>query len=152
MRFTLVSLMLVLLIGACSDRLDSKPRTSPWNRQWQEAGGNLVPERVVSTVQGPEHCDWESAVFLYVSWPLGTRSRSADDARQYVRDPDGLFSAYTAAPFKPDATLPTGATNTGYHLNDLELWRAQDAGEAVYLVRGGDIERWPRAKRPIACA
>ena len=151
MRFTLVSLMLVLLIGACSDRLDSKPRTSPWNRQWQEAGGNLVPERVVSTVQGHEAA-LGRVCGAYVSWPLGTRSRSADDARQYVRDPDGLFSAYTAAPFKPDATLPTGATNTGYHLNDLELWRAHDAGEAVYLVRGGDIERWPRAKRPIACA
>lgn len=152
MRFTLVALMLVFLIGACSDTPGSKPRASPWNRQWQDTRGNLVQERVVSTVQGPDHCDWESAVFLYVGWPLGTRSRSADDARQYVRDPDGLFPAYTAAPFKPGTHLPTGATYAGYHLDDLELWVAHDAAKAVYLVRGEVIERWPRATKPIACA
>jgi hypothetical protein len=150
----LVPLMLALLVGACSasEVSNSEPRTGPWDHQWQDGKGNLVDERVVSSVQGPEHCDWETAVFLYLGWPLGTRSRSADEARQYVRDPDGLFPGYTAGPFDPDAILPKESRYTGYHLGDVALWVGRDAAEAVYLVRGTDVERWPRAERPIACA
>ena len=36
-------------------------------------------------------------------------------------------------------------------MGDVALWVARDAADAVYLVRGKDIERWPRAERPIAC-
>src|SRR6188474_2885790 len=65
---------------------------------------------------------------------------------QYVRDPDGVFSARTVIPFKPDVRLPVGSTDTGYHLGDLALWVAHDAGKAVYIVRGSHVERWPRAR------
>ena len=152
MRLVLLSVTLVFVFTACGRGVDGTHAPTGWDRPWHDAEGGLVHERVVSTVQGPEHCDWESAVLLYLGWPLGTRSKSADDARQYVRDPEGLFSAYTVAQFEPDAGLPAGAMNTGYRLGELALWVADDAGKAVYLVAGSRVERWPRATRPIACA
>jgi hypothetical protein len=152
MRGVLLSATFVFVLGACARGVDETHAPTGWNRPWHDAEGRVVHERVASTEQGPEHCDWESAAFLYLGWPLGTRSRSADDARQYVRDPVGIFSAKTIAPFERDARLPGGARNTGYHLGDLALWVADEPGKAVYLVRGSRVERWPRARSPIACA
>ena len=36
--------------------------------------------------------------------------------------------------------------------DDLELWAANDRDEAIYVVRGDTVERWPRAREFIACA
>jgi hypothetical protein len=152
MRVVLLSVTFVLVFAACGRGVSQTHAPSDWDRPWNDAEERLVHERIVSTEQGPEHCDWESAVFLYLGWPLGTRSKSADDARLYIRDPEALFSAYTAAPFEADARLPAGDRNTGYHLGDVALWVADDAGKAVYLVSGSRVERWSRATRPIACA
>jgi hypothetical protein len=146
MRLGLVSLTFVFFLAACSHQ------GTDWERPWEDAAGNTLHERVISTVRGSEHCDWESAVFLYLGWPLGTRSKSADDARQYLRDPDRIFSEDTAVSFESEARLPAGARDSGYRLEDYSLWVAADAGQAVYLIRGSDVERWPRAKTPIACA
>ena len=149
MRLGLISLTL----SSSSQRVSTRDR--PGDRLGAALGvrgGNTLHERVISTVRGSEHCDWESAVFLYLGWPLGTRSKSADDARQYLRDPDRIFSEDTAVSFESEARLPAGARDSGYRLEDYSLWVAADAGQAVYLIRGSDVERWPRAKTPIACA
>lgn len=79
---------------------------------------------------GPEHCRWESAVFLHVAWPLGSpQSTLGDgDSRTYLRDP-------------------------GYASKDVALWLGPDeGGEYVYLVRGEAVERWPRATDLPGCA
>jgi hypothetical protein len=49
--------------------------------------------------------------------------------------------------------LPSDAQFTGYrHVTD-ELWVSNgDVGDAVYLVRGGAVERWPRASELLAYA
>jgi hypothetical protein len=151
LRVVLLSVTFVFVFAACGSGVNETHALSGWDRPWHDAEGSIVLERVVSTVQGPEHCDWQSTVLLYLGWPLGTHSKSADDARQYVRDPDGVFSARTVIPFEPDVRLPVGARDTGYHLGDLALWVAHDAGKAVYIVRGSHVERWPRARPPITC-
>jgi hypothetical protein len=123
-----------------------------WGAPWRDAKWGVVDERIVSTVRGPEHCGWESAVLLYLSWPLGTPAKSADDARQYVRDPEGILAVDTVMPVDPDARRPAEARDTGYRLGEFALWVGDDARTAVYVVRGSEVERWPRAKHAIACA
>lgn len=52
-----------------------------------------------------------------------------------------------------DADLPFDARFTGYRTDGVELWFAADDGQRyAYLVTGGNVERWPRARDPIGCA
>jgi hypothetical protein len=60
--------------------------------------------------------------------------------------PGTLLEAYNG-----DATLPAGATASGYQSGDLELWFVPDS-RAVYVVGPGRVELWPRSDPPIACA
>lgn len=103
--------------------------------------------KVVSSLNGPEHCGWERAVLLHVQWPPG-----ADERRQYARDPVGVLgrSGLTKR-FDPDAELPNGATATGYHTQDVELWLADGHGDYAYLVFEEHVERWPRVVPPVGC-
>jgi len=53
-----------------------------------------------------------------------------------------------------DANLPKGATDTGFRRDGRELW-VGPRRVAAYLVSGEDpqdVERWPAAKKSIACA
>lgn len=103
---------------------------------------------------GPEHCDWDSVVFLRVGWPLGTTQGIGlpDSARKYIRDPDNVVRFRDG--LQLDAALPEGSTSTGYSTGDVELWLGPEGGdEYVYLVEDpDDVERWPRALEPPACA
>jgi hypothetical protein len=45
------------------------------------------------------------------------------------------------------------AKYTGYNLGDVELWVSKsEAAEAVYVVAGEQVERWPRTTDEIFCA
>ena len=58
--------------------------------------------------------------------------------------------------YKSDAVLPEAAVDTGFRLDELELWavptRDEKGPDAVYVVDDVSVERWPRAKTEIACA
>jgi hypothetical protein len=71
----------------------------------------------------------------------------------YVRDPEGLFTKYLSSEFRGDVDLPRQAHSTGYSRGDAQLWLdSSGADEYVFVVRGDEVERWPRAKQLIACA
>lgn len=108
---------------------------------------------------GPDHCGWQSAVFLSVDWPLGTTQglERPDTARLYVRDSDTVLPPATQAKLAggldTDSDLPSGSMDTGYRSGDVEPWFGPDGGEQyVYVMDGWDVERWPRATEPPACA
>ncbi len=108
---------------------------------------------------GPDHCGWQSAVFVSVGWPLGTTqgSRRPDTARLYVRDSGTVLPPETqaklAGTLDTDSELPWGSMDAGYRSGDVQLWLGPDGGEQyVYLMDGWDVERWPRATEPPACA
>ena len=130
---------IALVWGGCGP---ATPERSDWDGPWRDARGNEVPERILSTFPGPEHCGWQSAVFL---------SLRRGAPRTYVRDPEGVLAEHVPVPFDEDARLPADASYTGYHLGRAELWvGAKDAARAVYVVRPGRVERWPRFEG--ACA
>jgi hypothetical protein len=145
----LASLLVALAVSACEKPLRTGlpvTATNVWQERWRDAAGKDVPEHIVST-SAPECVD--DAVILYVGWPLGTRVDTVDQARQYVRDPEGTLE--TVGPLDTEATLPAGAHNTGYHLGDLQLWLGRDVRNAAYLVEGKTVERWPRLTEPVGC-
>jgi hypothetical protein len=114
---------------------------------WEDASGRRVPVTRVRSFQGAEHCSWTDVTFLLI----GRDIRRAD---WYVRDATGELHDHLRSAFDPDATLPNGATFTGWSRRGRQLWLGPD-NEAAYLVDIDEphiIERWPAAKEPILCA
>ncbi|MBE1605294.1 hypothetical protein [Actinopolymorpha pittospori] len=158
MRLLLVA-VLALVGGACAgsptspDQVRdyfSPPKSSP-GLTWTN-GDRQVDTTELNTVAGPEHCHWDSAVLLYIGWPLGTVASSITQARLYVRDPEGVFPRELRKGLRQDAALPADARDTGYRSDDLQLWLAPSDPDAVYLRVDRDVERWPRANAGIVCA
>ncbi|MGI8998865.1 MAG: hypothetical protein ACR2GO_04080 [Candidatus Limnocylindria bacterium] len=116
----------------------------PHQRTWAHAGTG----EILTDIAGPEHCGWESARMLHVSNDDGTL------ARQYLRDPFGVFSDVPALldTFAEGVKLPENASYSGYRTEDgLELWFTPE-DRAAYVVTPDGVERWPRADEPIGCA
>ena len=113
--------------------------------------GRTVDGRELNSFAGPEHCDWQSAVMMYLGWPLGTVSVTAAQARQFVRDPSGVINPELRDKLVLHASLPADARSTGYRHGDLELWLSPSNEDAAYLRAGDDVERWPRAGEGVAC-
>ncbi|MGH9197333.1 MAG: hypothetical protein ACRD1T_16530, partial [Acidimicrobiia bacterium] len=104
---------------------------------------------VLDVSRGPEHCGWESTVFIMMAWPVGSRVGppipfGGDRVRQFVRDPDGAVASELEERFDLAATLPPDATTTGFHHGEWELFTSASAGDKfVYLVTRDTVERWP---------
>jgi hypothetical protein len=113
---------------------------------WEDATGARVPVTVISSFQGAEHCDWQDITFLVLG--------SDRDSDEYVRDTEGELRELLRSRYDPDASLPKGAINTGYHLDGRRLWLGpeRDAAYLVSLQNRTDVERWPAAKKQIGCA
>lgn len=120
----------------------------PWT-----VGEGDVPGSVIALIVGPAHCGYESVLLLTVGWPLGRAATTSDQARQYVRDPDGTVDHLTLGGFEPSVLLPGDAAFTGYRYGDDQLWTSPGTvHEAVFYVRAGVVERWPRAPELLGCA
>ncbi len=112
--------------------------------------GQWVPGEEISAAAGPQHCGWQSATFLELGWPLGSRPTTAAGIRQYVRDPDRLLP--DLPPLQVQASLPTDAVATGYFAGPVQLYFSpRDQDRAAYLVLGSSVERWPRSDHMAVC-
>ena len=89
---------------------------------------------------------------LHLGWPVPTVSADATQIRQYIRDPGAVIAPKYRDGLRHPSALPGDATDTGYRHSGLELWLAESDPDGVYLRAGSDVERWPRADPPIACA
>lgn len=120
--------------------------------QWSRDGRAVAPEEL-GTIAGPEHCGWSAATFLSIGWPVGTRSVSSAEARQYIRDPRGVVRPSLRDRFGPNVPLPSDARPTGYRLGALEIYVSPtDQDEAVYVVGPAGAERWPRSDPMTLCS
>lgn len=131
--------------------------TSPpaWPGVGWTRNGRVVPREEIAAAAGPEHCGWQSATFLTLGWPPGTRAQHANGARQYLRDPRGVLSGGPRLALEPRASLPPDARPSGYRTGDVELWLAADADRYVYFVDARNhmaAERWPRSDPMTLCA
>ena len=157
------AIVLVALVLACGSAGDGQARSArtvadvfgtpaPYpGRAWTRHGVEVPPSEIVAAA-GPQHCGWESATFLTLGWPLGTRPQTAAGARQYIRDPRHVLPPRLAA-LELEASLPADAGPTGYAYGPVRLYLApSDQDQAVYLVLGDSVERWPRSDPMTLCS
>ena len=116
----------------------------PWTRH-----GQKVSSYEIEASAGPEHCDWQSVTFLTIGWPLGSLAYHSDQAREYLRDPEGKVTGH---PVRLDASLPSDAVATGFRDGPVELYLSRsDQDRFAYLVLGASVERWPRQDPMAGC-
>jgi len=102
---------------------------------WSDADGDRVPTSIIVSLEGAEHCGWESITYLRM------------DEMVYVSDPVGLLEAEFTVEYNPDIELPETADDTGYRLDQERLWLSPD-GAIAYLVSEDRVEQWPSAVEP----
>lgn len=111
---------------------------------WTGRDGERVPTTVVSSSDGPAHCDWQDIVFLGVGeW---------SDGQQYLRDTDGELSGFLRTTYAEGVPLPRAATDSGWRRDGRELWLTPDAAYLVAVDDPQDVERWPRTAEQVGCA
>jgi hypothetical protein len=136
--------------GSVATAFDPPPGSPGYTWTWN---GRPVSAGELYTFAGPAHCGWQSATMLFVGWPPGTASTTAGEARQYIRDPNGVFESGFRGRLARNATVPADARPTGYRYGAIEIYLSpSDQDEAIYLVSPSDRERWPRSDPKIFCA
>lgn len=123
-------------------------RREPRRRWCDENGaGRLirVPEQLYLNARFP--CDRGRIAILSIGRPVGAPLDPLV-RWEYMRDPDGeaLANDWLTAPWDGTAALPPDAVATGWTNGNINLWTsAVEKDAAIYVVRGGTVERWPRA-------
>ncbi|MGA7098258.1 MAG: hypothetical protein WB245_11910 [Acidimicrobiia bacterium] len=102
---------------------------------WRDADDNRVPTSIINSLQGAEHCGWESVTYLTYQ------------DRTYVSDPNDMMDVPFVGTFDDNAELPPDAVDTGYQRDDRELWISAD-GAIAYLVGDDRVEAWPAPEDP----
>jgi hypothetical protein len=122
---------------------------------WRTADGQEVPEQIINSIMGPEHCSWETVTFLRFGMPLGAEKTSGSDTQTFTRDPYGDLNrgGWQLVQFDGDAELPDDAEFSGYFNDGVELWISPSRLETeVYMVDGSKVEKWPRMNPRVGCA
>jgi hypothetical protein len=112
---------------------------------WTDENGGRVPVTELSSNVGAAHCDWQEAHFLSVGG-------DGPDGTLYARDPEGVLSReMLAAPYNGDATMPSGARDTGYRLDDWRLWLVDGEPSTAYVRTPDGVESWPAVNEGFGC-
>ena len=118
---------------------------------WTDAAGRPVPTSDVTSYPGAEHCDWQDLTWL----ELGAATDNDREVDTYVGgDDDGELADFLSSTSDDSATLPAGATDTGWRRDGRELWLGEHP-RAAYLVSvedRADVQRWPAVTERIGCA
>ncbi|MEQ7124254.1 hypothetical protein ABN034_06985 [Actinopolymorpha sp. B11F2] len=138
--------------GAGDDVGDYFSPPAPFPGPTWTKNGRSVEGTELNSIAGPEHCGWQSAVLLHLGWPPGTVSKTIEGVRQYVRDPKDVLDGGYDKGLRRHITLPDDAADTGYRTGKLQLWLTPSDPDGAYLRVQNDVERWPRADPPVACA
>ena len=128
---------------------DSPPQWPGYT--WSRNGHQAPPEEIAST-GGGSHCNWQSATFLNLGWPLGSRWGSSRDSKLFVRDPNGVVKHTYQQLWQRHATLPKDAYATGYRFDAIALYLSNSDPDGAYLVAPAGTERWPFATGFMGCA
>ena len=104
---------------------------------WLDGNDRRVNTTVLSEIVGPEHCGWESTIWLRL------------DGALFIRDPRGVLRANTVGAYEAHATQPRTARSTGYPDAGRIIWRVPTDADSIYVVSTGGVERWPRATDPM---
>lgn len=163
MKRTLTVAVALSLLSACDDEPRGNPPPMEIEKNtvasfvspapadpglvWTHADRDIRAGEITAAA-GPDHCDWQTATYLGLSWPVGTVAPNGSRTRQYFRDPQKVVMR--SGPI--GRTLPADAQDTGYRSGDLQLWLSESDPGGAFLRVGTDVERWPRADPMILCS
>ncbi len=114
---------------------------------WTTAAGEPAVGVDISLAAGAARCDWQSATFLVVPWPVSAGVAPDGESSQYVWDPDQALAEFGITRDQVVPVVPDDALATGWHTAHQELWLGDDAVEAAYLVAEDGTVR--RLQRPV---
>ena len=107
---------------------------------WVDING--LPTTAVRTIVGPDHCGWESTLWLFTD----------GDKRLYIRDPLKVLQHVEVGRYLERTTMPKDAVASGYKSVDRELFTTPNE-DFVYIRTPSGVERWPRSTDTmIGCA
>ena len=141
---TVTYAIIALLFGACST-------SSQLGRSWESADGEAVPASAIYTGAGERHCDQQSATFLGLGRASEIEGIDPDHYAEYVRDPEGLFTAEVIGSYQSTVDQPVGAADTGYTNGKAKLWIDPDDTSAIFMEVDDHFERWPRFNVAMGC-
>jgi hypothetical protein len=118
------------------------------DRLWCDADGRgrkITDDQLVLLTRYP--CEDGRAAILHIGRPLGA---AMDPLMrwEYVRDPLDEFLAqrWLTGSYDGVSRLPKDAAYTGWTNGNIKLWISpSELDQAIYVVRGYAVERWPRA-------
>lgn len=142
-RMIAMSLFL-LTLGACST-------SARLGRSWESAGGEAVPASAIYTGAGERHCDQQSATFLGLGRASEIEGIDSDHYAEYVRDPEGLFTAEVIGSYLSTVDQPVGASDTGFTNGKATLWIDPADTSAIFMKVDDHFERWPRFNVAMGC-
>lgn len=120
--------------------------------RWHTADGCEVRLDILMMRQGDDSCGGPDVADIFMTWPLGsTDTEPGDEHRIFMKDPTGVFNERTTELYQEDATLPEGARDTGFRLEETELWMVPEDDSFIYLVDDDNAERWPLDESPEGC-
>jgi hypothetical protein len=131
--------------GSITDLAAEPAYSAPYLHRWAVEDCPVRLDVLVSRDSGCGPRD------LVMGTPLGTIAENRN-ARMYVRgDTSGLGGR--AIGFRPDATLPPSATDTGFRQGVTELWMVPNDDAFVFIRSSADgrVEAWPLDRSPIGC-
>lgn len=117
-----------------------------WTRNGETASGLEI-----TTIAGPNHCGWGSAAMMFIGWPPPRPAPTADYARQFVRDPNGVLGRGFREDLRRNVTLPTDARATGFRHGGIEVFVSPSDDTGIYVVSPRDAERWPVSEPMTLC-
>lgn len=104
---------------------------------WLGPDGGSIDASIIAQGPGPEHCDWDAATFLNISWAqlgyddLPGHATYVDDVAAVI--PDGDAQMRFGGDSGTVEEVPADAIDTGITKGDQRLWVAPDGA----VVAGG---------------
>ena len=136
-----------------NDPADAFNQPPAWPGYQWSLNGHQVGTDVIATAAGPEHCGMQSATFLTLGWPPPSSAPTAQNARQYIRDPRNILGGTNLkAGLEMHVKLPATATSTRLTYGKLTIYVDQsDQDRAIYIAGEHETERWPRSDPMTEC-
>ncbi len=148
-RFDLLGVRSASAVASVASAFDEPPPYPGyhWSRNGERAG-----ESEITTIAGPDHCGWGPAAMMFIGWPPPAVAPTADRARQFIRDPQGVFGAKFRDGLRRGIQIPSDARTTGYRYGQLEVFVSPSDDGGIYVASPTDVERWPRSDPMTLCA
>ncbi len=121
-----------------------------YDGEWSTWDGCLVSSRVINSRIAEGSCAGDGVRLIAFNDVLGERIGPQERTLTYLRDAARMVAG-TRQPLLHYLTPPFGLVDTGLRFGTDELWLSPTSSDAIYIVQGNDVERWPLTEGTPTC-